>query len=67
MNNHLVCSHSARKETLTSQCQDCHAVVKEAENFRVRELVKKIEFLIEKHCKPTCSRTTSTTHESDDS
>ena len=43
-NNPSVCSHSARKETLTSECLDCHiAVVKQAENFRVRELVKKIE------------------------
>ena len=40
-----------------------HAVVKEAEHFRVQELVTKIEsHLIEKHFKPTCSRMTSTTH-----
>ena len=36
-----------------------HTVVKQAENFRVRELVKKIEsHLIEKHFMPTCSRIT---------
>ena len=41
-----------------------HAVVKEAEHFRVRELVKKIESHLhrEKHFKPTCSRITPTTH-----
>ena len=34
-----------------------HAVVKEAENFRVQELVKKIEIIfIDKHFKPICSR-----------
>ena len=39
-----------------------HAVVKQAEKFRVQELVKKIEvILIEKHFKPICSRITSTT------
>ena len=37
-----------------------HAVARQTENFRVRELVKKI--LIEKHFKPTCSKITSTTH-----
>ena len=39
MNNHLVCSHNARTQTLTLP----HAVVKEAEHLRVQELVKKIE------------------------
>ena len=40
-----------------------HAVVKEAENFRVREFVKRLKvILIEKHFNPTCSRITSTTH-----
>ena len=41
-----------------------HAVVKQADNFRVRELVKKIErvILIEKHFKPICSKITSTTY-----
>ena len=40
-----------------------HAVVKQAENCRVRELVKKIEVtLIEMHFKPICSKITSTIH-----
>ena len=40
-----------------------HAVVEEAEHFRVQELVKKSKIiLIEKHFMPTCSRITSTTH-----
>ena len=40
-----------------------HADGKEAEHFRVQELVKKSKvILIEKHFKPTCSITTSTTH-----
>ena len=38
-----------------------HAVVKQAENFRVRELVKKIEYF-----KPICSKRTSTNPFSDD-
>ena len=55
-------SPSSRKETLTWECQDCHMqFVKEAENFRVHELVKKIK------CHPhrealQASRITSTTH-----
>ena len=40
-----------------------HAVVKEAENFRVQEPVKGSRvILIERHLMPTCSRITSTTH-----
>ena len=44
-----------------------HAVVKQAENFRVRELVKKIEShphreALQADFKPTCSKITSTTH-----
>ena len=40
-----------------------HAVVKQAENFRIQEHVKKSKvILIERHFKPTCSRITSTTH-----
>ena len=40
-----------------------HAVVKEAEIFRVQELSRRSKvILIEKHFKPTCSRITSTTH-----
>ena len=41
-----------------------HAVVKEAEHFRVQELVKKIESHPHREVlhKPTCSRTASTTH-----
>ena len=44
VNNHPVCSHSARTETLTSECLDCHMQLwNKQENFRDRELVKKIE------------------------
>ena len=45
MNSHLVCSHSARTWTSTAECLSGlpHAVVKQAENFRVRDLEKKIE------------------------
>ena len=40
-----------------------HAIVKEAERFRVQELVRRIEsHLIEQHFMPTCSRKTSTIH-----
>ena len=40
-----------------------HSVVKQAENCRVRELVKKIEnHLIDKIFKPICSKIPSTTH-----
>ena len=39
--NPLVCSQSSRKWTLISECLDRHIAV--GENFRVRELVKKIE------------------------
>ena len=44
MDNSSVCSRSARKYTLTSECLDCHhAVVKQAENFSVRDFEKKIK------------------------
>ena len=40
-----------------------HAVVKEAEHFRVQELYKGSKIiLIGTHFKPTCSKITSTTH-----
>ena len=57
-----------------TQCEDIdidfrvselpHAVVKQAENFRFRELVKKIEktTLIDEHFKPICNQITLTTH-----
>ena len=47
-----------------------HAVVKQAENFRVRELVKKIEsqvIVIEKHFKPMCNKITPDNPLSDES
>ena len=37
------CMDRWRSTTLTSEYQDCHAVVKEAEYLRVQELVKRIE------------------------
>ena len=58
---------STKVEELDIDCREpglSHAVVKEAEHFRVQELVKKRSkvILVEKHFKPTCSRITSTTH-----
>ena len=58
---------------LFTQCEDIdidfrvsgmpHAVVKQAENFRVRELLRRSRvILIEKHHKPICSKTTPATH-----
>ena len=44
MNNPSVCSHSGRNLDIDFRVSGLpHAVVKQAENFRVRELVKKIE------------------------
>ena len=44
MDNQPVCSHCSRRWTSILGCLYCHMqVVKQAENFRVRELVKKIE------------------------
>ena len=43
-NNPSVCSHNTRKETLTSESLGCHTqLFRKPKNFRVRELVKKIE------------------------
>ena len=39
-----------------------HAVVKQAENFRVRELVKTRVILIDEHFKLICNKITPTTH-----
>ena len=44
VNNPSICSHSARKINIDFRVSGLpHAVVKQAENFRVRELMKKIE------------------------
>ena len=58
---------SGQSIDLFTQCEDIdidfrvsglpHAVVKQAENFRVREL-----FLIDKHFKPTCNKIAPTSH-----
>ena len=63
VNNLLICSPQREEIDLDFRVSGFpHAVVKQAENFRVRELVKKIEsHLIDKRFKPIYNKVMPTT------